>query len=89
MQDKSDSVILAEMNVNLALLREELLGAAGRTGRMQRMEDTLTAHGKRDEELFSKLDQQIAYWRGAIGVVAFCILVFGSVLVTHILRGGK
>jgi hypothetical protein len=33
--------------------------------------------------------KQISYWKGGIAVVSFIILVFGVVLLTHILGGVK
>jgi hypothetical protein len=44
---------------------------------------------KADHDLLkAKVMDQFSYWKGAIAVVAFLMLVFGSVLAVHLL-GGK
>lgn len=43
-------------------------------------------------ELRAKVDEhdsQIAYWKGAVAVVGFLLLVFGGVFVAHVLGGTK
>lgn len=40
-------------------------------------------------ETVAQHDKQISYWRGAIAVIAFVIIVFGAVFAEHLLKGGS
>jgi hypothetical protein len=48
-------------------------------------QDGLVPAAQRD---IQKHSDQINFWRGAIAIVGFVLIVFGGILVTHIL-GGK
>jgi hypothetical protein len=55
-----------------------LISDDGSSGRVPEMARTITRH-----------DRQISYWKGAIAVVAFLLLMLGGEVVAHILKGGK
>ena len=94
-EDRSERDIAIETNTRLKGLTEELLGGGGRTGRLDKIDATLekqdeaaSAHSLLDDIRFNKIDGQLNYWKGGLAVLAFLIVVFGAVLVGHIL-GGK
>ena len=87
-QDRHLELTVARIDFNVTAMKEELLGSPGRVGRIPRIEDTIVAHGRQDDEKFGKIDGQINIWRGALALLGATIAILGGVLLAHII-GGK
>lgn len=76
MSELSDRDLAVETNTIVKTMRSELLGGDGREGRIPKLET------RQDEQA-----SQINFWRGGIAVCAFLILVFGALLLAHMMGG--
>ena len=57
-----------------------LVSDDGNEGQIPRLRDD-------HDTLKANVNSQLSYWRGAIAVTAFLVLVFGGILITHIMEG--
>ena len=64
---ETDREILGRIDERVRSLHAELVGGDGREGRVTQIEKRQEEHGK-----------QIAFWRGAIAVLAILIVAFGG-----------
>jgi cytochrome b subunit of formate dehydrogenase len=74
MSQENDHDILIRMDQKLTDVHTELLGESGRVPKV--------------EKEVKKQGEQIHFWRGALALAGFIILVFGVILWAHI-SGGK
>lgn len=85
MSDLSDRDLLIETNTTVKAMRAELFGGPGREGRIPKLENLHIEHGQMDERRFQEITNQLSYWKGALALFGFVVIVFGGVLLTHIL----
>jgi hypothetical protein len=84
LDDRPDRDILIRVETTVVAMQHELLGGDGREGRVSKIERGMELHDDNDSIRFSKIDRQLSYWKGAIALGGFLLIVFGAVLLEHI-----
>lgn len=70
---ENEREILLRVDERTKTLHDELLGVDRRGGRIPQLEEAQRKHA-----------DQISFWRGAIAIIGFLLLVFGGAFIAHV-----
>ena len=70
--------ILLRVDERTKYLHDELVGPDRASGRIPRLEGAQKKHA-----------EQISFWRGAIAIIGFLLLIFGAMLAQHVVNASK